>query len=326
MAASIFLVDVSSTYSMLFSMINGTPRHAPRKRRTAPLDVAASRQNVEPHPAFVEWIWNHKDVESFILEYDILLKTRHPVTSLKTKESDSTISLIEVNPTNTNISNIMLTVKEFDMPKCSIQSIHDALTMSEDILNLYQKHIGAHPEVNFSRFGNCVEIHSEVRNNNISIKLFIDNTIHITGFKDPSMGLDMAWMMHQIVSSMHPPAARKSHVCVNFDNVHADFSMSLPSTCVMNTIKMRELVNDGALDQFENEDFEFVHVQPDYRFVSRNKQEYTGLRINVMFRMYENTYQVCVTPFATGNCIIRSKHPEAINKMCTLMIKFFSLM
>jgi hypothetical protein len=319
---------------MLFNMIKSTTGNTKRKRSAAHLRAATRSgtvppRDVESHPAGIEtWILNHQEVQSFIREYDILLNTKHGDIKLTTRESDTlNASCIDVSPSSINISNIMLTVKEFDMPKQSTQSIHEALTTSEEILNLYQNHIGAHLEVNMSRFANCVEIRSTVKNDNISIKVFTDSTSHITGFKDPSTGLDLAWMMHQIISSMHPPALKKSHVGVSFDNVHADFSMRLPTNCVMNTAKLRELVNDGALDQFENADFEFLQVRPAYRFVSRNKREYKGLRINIMFRMYDyDLYQVCLTLFVTGNCIIRSKHPEAINKICILMIKFFSLM
>lgn len=308
--------------------MNSTARPVRRKRVS---NVQNHHQTLcgklETHPAKIdEWIWNHKEVEEFKMEYDTLIETQHRTASLFVVEADNTTTkTVDVNPTNINVSNMMLTVKEFDLPKLSIQSIYDMLMSSEDVTNMFHKHMGTQPSVDFSRFANCIEIHSKVRDDNISIKVFTDNTSHITGFNVPSVGLDLAWMMHQIISSMHSPDKRRSHVCVSFDNVHADFSMNLPANCVMNTMKMRELVNEGALDQFENEDFEFVHVRPDYRFVSRNKREYTGVRINITFRLYNNVYQVCVTPFATGNCIIRSKHPEAITKICIVMIKFFAL-
>lgn len=318
--------------TMLFSMMTHATRPARRKRAASSVadyvHHVDHQRRMEPHPADIEtWVRNHKEVGSFVEEFNILLETEHMATRLKTMEPDSnTISEIEVTPTNVSVSNIMLTVKEFDLPKSSTENIYDALTTSGDVLKLYQKHIGYHPKVDFTGFSNCVEISFIIRSDRISIKVFTDKTSHITGFRDPSTGLDIAWMMHHVISTMHPPSMKKTHVCVALDNVHADFSLNLPSTCVMNTVKMRELVNNGVLDQFQNADFEFISVRPDYRFVTRNKREYTGFRINIMFRLYNNVYQVCVTLFATGNCIIRSKHPEAINKICSLMIKFFSLM
>jgi len=220
----------------------------------------------------------------------------------------------------------MLTVREFDMPKLLTEKIKHDLSESEDILNIYEKHIGFHPNVKDSRFANCVEIFFEnYQSKKIAIKVFTDSTCHITGVKKPHIGIELAWMMHHIICAMHTNIRRRTHVDVKFDNIHADFSMMLPRNCVMNTIRMREVINNGILDQFENADFEFIQVKPDYRIVSRNKHEYTGTRINIMFRMYDDVYQVCVTPFNTGSCLICSKNPEAINKICILMIKFFSL-